>query len=388
LQALLEAGTGKMDDWSAALTELGSEIDTMGAAARRMRDDIDKLQKALPATVGEAVSEVRALIDAFPAASVRAAIDSIPIERVRSQLLALFDDAENDIEKFKKNVELWFNNAMDRVGGWYKRKTQWVAFFLALGVATGMNVDTLAVIRYLQTHPTESAALVAEAQSFAKENPTAVQGAQGAEEQASSDPDQQTYTGVLTFGAPVAKDGVVQLKSDPAVVALAKSSIDVKEGAKDVKFAVKVPVSTTTIKATITATGAAQGTQTLVLPASLPAQYRAVQAELGKLGLPIGWVREPNKVEQEQRQEIPFMKQKPFVNWGTLFYHALGWFITALAATLGAPFWFDTLNRLISIRSAGKSPEEAPKAPKKVPVPREPGNIPAPATGTDHGAAT
>jgi hypothetical protein len=60
----------------------------------------------------------------------------------------------------------------------------------------------------------------------------------------------------------------------------------------------------------------------------------------------------------------------------TLMTHLLGWQVTALAATLGAPFWFDTLNRMISIRSAGKSPEEAPKAPKEVPVPLEPGQTP------------
>ena len=39
--------------------------------------------------------------------------------------------------------------------------------------------------------------------------------------------------------------------------------------------------------------------------------------------------------------------------------HLLGWFISALAISLGAPFWFDTLNRLMNIRSAGRSPEEA-----------------------------
>jgi hypothetical protein len=32
----------------------------------------------------------------------------------------------------------------------------------------------------------------------------------------------------------------------------------------------------------------------------------------------------------------------------------VGWLITALAITLGAPFWFDLLGKLISIRGAGK----------------------------------
>lgn len=38
----------------------------------------------------------------------------------------------------------------------------------------------------------------------------------------------------------------------------------------------------------------------------------------------------------------------------------VGILLTAIAASLGAPFWFDTLNKLINIRSVGKSPNEAP----------------------------
>lgn len=36
----------------------------------------------------------------------------------------------------------------------------------------------------------------------------------------------------------------------------------------------------------------------------------------------------------------------------------LGWAMTATAVSLGAPFWFDTLNRFMNIRNAGRSPEE------------------------------
>ena len=52
---------------------------------------------------------------------------------------------------------------------------------------------------------------------------------------------------------------------------------------------------------------------------------------------------------------------------------ALGWLITALAVSLGAPFWFDLLNKFVNIRASGKAPEEEPKPPKEVPAPKEPG---------------
>jgi hypothetical protein len=66
--------------------------------------------------------------------------------------------------------------------------------------------------------------------------------------------------------------------------------------------------------------------------------------------LPIGW------------SEFPKRDQ-----WLTM---ALGWLITAFAVSLGAPFWFDLLNKFVNVRASGKAPEEAPKSPKEVPIPK------------------
>jgi hypothetical protein len=51
---------------------------------------------------------------------------------------------------------------------------------------------------------------------------------------------------------------------------------------------------------------------------------------------------------------------------------AMGWLLTALAISLGAPFWFDVLNRFMHVRSAGRAPEERPKPPAALPPPRGP----------------
>src|SRR6202035_3243101 len=34
----------------------------------------------------------------------------------------------------------------------------------------------------------------------------------------------------------------------------------------------------------------------------------------------------------------------------------LGWIFTAIAVSLGAPFWFDSLNRFVNLRNAGNTP--------------------------------
>ena len=49
------------------------------------------------------------------------------------------------------------------------------------------------------------------------------------------------------------------------------------------------------------------------------------------------------------------------VKVGDVFKIALGWIITALAAAVGAPFWFDLLNKVMVIRSTVKPHEKSPE---------------------------
>jgi hypothetical protein len=44
------------------------------------------------------------------------------------------------------------------------------------------------------------------------------------------------------------------------------------------------------------------------------------------------------------------------VTWYDVLLKLLGWIVTALAVSLGAPFWFDLLRKLVNIRSSGNKP--------------------------------
>jgi hypothetical protein len=54
--------------------------------------------------------------------------------------------------------------------------------------------------------------------------------------------------------------------------------------------------------------------------------------------------------------------------WSILRSHLLGWILTAIAVSLGAPFWFDTLNRFVNIRSGGHAPERGSQTPIPAPA--------------------
>ena len=260
-----------------------------GSATMVLREELTAMGKRLQGryTVADAYADIHWFIDGMSARYVRQMLEALPAGDLQKILLTLFDDAKGNADKLKENIEVWFNNSMDRVNGWYKRRSQLVIAILGVGVAIALNIDTILILRHLQTYPAVRQAVSHQAIQFAQKTPRPAE------------------------GAPAAAD-----------------------------------------------------------PAGLVEQFDALQTKLTELSVPIGWVSKANAVQDQNGQVLP-------TNLTTFFdclkQHTLGWLLTALAATLGAPFWFDMLNRVISIRAAGKPPEEEPRPPKAVSVPVEPG---------------
>jgi len=67
----------------------------------------------------------------------------------------------------EKALERWFDDAMDRVSGWYKRKAKWISLGIAAVVVAGLNVSALRVADHLSAEPTVRAAVVAKAEAAA-----------------------------------------------------------------------------------------------------------------------------------------------------------------------------------------------------------------------------
>jgi len=94
-------------------------------------------------------------------------IDQIPNEKLRTALETLLQQSEGDLEKFRDAVEGWFNDAMDRVSGWYKRHTQWVQLLLGAAFTFALNLDSVLILKDLsEDNSGLLKATVAEAQKF------------------------------------------------------------------------------------------------------------------------------------------------------------------------------------------------------------------------------
>jgi hypothetical protein len=82
-------------------------------------------------------------------------------------------------------------------------------------------------------------------------------------------------------------------------------------------------------------------------------RYEAAKKEIGELPLPIGWEKGWGAIRHEGEAGYDGA-------WNHFWAPVLGWLIIALAATMGAPFWFDLLNKIMVIRSTVKPHEKSP----------------------------
>ncbi|MEP6796942.1 MAG: hypothetical protein ABI890_02285 [Lapillicoccus sp.] len=181
---------------------------------------------------------------------IRAAVVALnPSIPFRGALLALLNTAATDVNAFTTSVEQWYDNAMDRISGSYKRWAKRWIIVIALVVAIALQIDTIQVASSLYSDGPLREAVVAEA----------------------------TNHTLCPQGESVEKTRA------------------------------------------------------------------CVDTELAKLqttaGLPVGWSS----------------MTTPGDAYGWLL-KLLGWGLTALAASFGAPFWFEALSKLGSLRNTGAKP--------------------------------
>jgi hypothetical protein len=253
-----------------------------------------------------------------------------------------------DVVAFKTVVEGWFNDTMDRVSGWYKRFSQTCMISIGILLAAAVNVDSIHIIQTLSKSPNLAKAVAAQAESYAKNAPPMTdeqkKEAQYAKSKAVTD----------------AQDALneAQKLNDKARADAAQQKLD-------------------------NAKKAAQGKSQ---DQALTDFNKAIE-KLGSTGIPIGWDQaQTSYFMADDLRDTDANGDEADAGWWAHFWRGFmvvcGWLVTALAASLGAPFWFDILSRFINIRSAGKAPNEKdPTASAKIPSPTSLNATPGTTTG-------
>ena len=99
------------------------------------------------------------------------------IEALISEIEVVSEKTENALQQVRKNIEEWFNNSMDRLSGWYKRRSQVLAFMIGISIAILLNVDSIQLAIQLWRDPIVREALVAQADALVQQNPDGLPGA-------------------------------------------------------------------------------------------------------------------------------------------------------------------------------------------------------------------
>lgn len=207
-------------------------------------------------------------------ADIQNAVQNLPPSHIRDTLLSSLTEAGNDLDKLRTSIATWFDDAMDRLSGAYKRQLKWISMLIGLVVAIAFNADSFNVATTLWSDQDRRASVVAMATQVAQES------------------------------------------------------------------AAKAPESVDATK----------------LQAALK------QSEDRLRSLPIGW----NCVVQRATAPAPATQEPVTLGYWecaktklptVTLLQVFGWMLTAAALTLGAPFWFDLLQKFVNLRGAGGKPK-------------------------------
>jgi hypothetical protein len=96
-------------------------------------------------------------------------IDAIDDAQVRTALQAIYQRAGGDLEAFRTALAGWFDSAMERISGAYKRRSMMVSVLLSMLLAILFNIDSIHLFRTLWQHPALAAQVLAAPSAINKE---------------------------------------------------------------------------------------------------------------------------------------------------------------------------------------------------------------------------
>lgn len=192
----------------------------------------------------------------------------LPQGDLRHTLELLVQQAQGDATRLQQLIEAHFDQVMERVSGWYKRRAQWGMLAIGFAVAILLNIDSIGLVHHLAKNSELTASLVARATQLEQ------QGQRLGDAVPATPPQQQQ-----------------RLEQVRAQLQTVEQQLD----------------------------------------------------DLQLLRLPVGW-----KMGTDGKPEMP-------QHW---LLSLFGWMLSAIAASLGGPFWFDAISRLVSLRTTGSKPAD------------------------------
>ncbi len=242
-------------------------------------------------------------------ASLRTKTQALFGEETADYVLSLWEDSYNDVVRFKLQLEQWFDRTMEQTTEWYKRKIQVVLIAIGFMLAWLFNADTFEIARKLSNDKVAREQMVNMATAYIESGrytrDTARQGASAG------------YNAQL--------DSLLEIKQ-----------------------ALEADIAQS---------------HTILGSGGWPADSVALKLKQGKI-VRTEPLTDLNILDAKPAEisagYVKFDFKRKLAYFFALFkLHFAGFAVTAIAISLGAPFWFDLLNRLMQLRTSMKQPSTA-----------------------------
>ncbi len=244
--------------------------------------------------------------------ALSAQVADLENEQTKKALTALLFEAGGDYDRLLKVTDAWFNAQMDRVSGWYRRQAQWFLVVIAAIIVLVGGVDSLDIAgRAAAMDPTSLNSIVASISSTVT----------------STNPPVRPSSAPVTAGAAPAGAGASHTPSPEQVAAIISTVLGCPATSP-------TPSPTPSAKASPASPAPSASASPSASPTA-SASPSTTSSALKACASPI--VRRPFWIDPTAQ-------------------HWLGLIITIIALSLGGPFWFDLLDAIINVRSAGPKP--------------------------------
>lgn len=237
------------------------------------------------------------------------------------QLYKLVEKSNNSLTVLEYNLINWYQEMEVSMSDWYKRKLRWFLFFLGFIITIAFNVDSIEIFKTLKNNPQARAAVVQQAEAYVATHKIDEQGS------------------------------IIQLDTNGALLpdstgldsVAVKSTLDFRLYIDKIKTACKSEPNCdlVTLKANNPTIFKLDSTYTK-LDELINNDINQVSAILG-----LGWDFE--KFKEKKDAGVWDYICHFFSQWSFLGF--IGWIITSIAISMGAPFWFDLLRKVINIKN-------------------------------------
>lgn len=270
----------------------------------------------------------------------KVSLDAMADSPLRDLLASFLDKSEGNYTAFKGLLESWYEDQMDRVSGWYKSLQSKKFLIAGFIVAITLNVDSIHLVKVLSLNKELTSNLVNMAEGIADDYVALT-------DEEKEDVEQQLALFKNQISTSL-QDTTTQVRDTSALNAYIKG-IDILQAKLD------------SLESEIEDINDIERQQL--------EQTRMVLTIASELKLPLGWDQnyapwswvvggskfEHLKVESESLESY-LKTRNAYPEASSVIWYLLGICISGFALSFGAPFWFETLIKLINVRRAGMKP--------------------------------